>query len=213
MINIQFSTRQNKIIEIVKENQPISSEQIASILKVTRATLRTDLSILTMTGVLDARPKVGYFYTGESRSTLFLDQIKDIKVKDFESTPVVVDEGTSVYNAIVTLFLEDVGTIFVTSKGYLAGVVSRKDFLKSAIGTLDINKVPVGIIMTRMPNIVMTYPEESMYDVAVKIINHQVDSLPVVNKEQNEKKTFYKVVGKISKTSITSLFVDLGAKG
>ncbi|WP_066495385.1 helix-turn-helix transcriptional regulator [Abyssisolibacter fermentans] len=213
MINIQFSTRQNKIIEIVKENQPISSEQIASILKVTRATLRTDLSILTMTGVLDARPKVGYFYTGESRSTLFLDQIKDIKVKDFESTPVVVDEGTSVYNAIVTLFLEDVGTIFVTSKGYLAGVVSRKDFLKSAIGTLDINKVPVGIIMTRMPNIVMTYPEESMYDVAVKIINHQVDSLPVVYKEENEKKILYKVVGKISKTSIASLFVDLGAKG
>lgn len=212
MINIKFSTRQNKIIDIVKEKQPISSEQIASILKVTRATLRADLSVLTMMGVLDARPKVGYYFTGESVNTIFLNQIKDVKVKEFESTPVVVDESTSIYNAIVTLFLEDVGAIFITSKGYLAGVVSRKDFLKSVIGNSDINKVPVGVIMTRMPNIVMTQPEETMYDAAVKIINHQVDSLPVVREENVEGKKQYKVIGRISKTNITSLFVDLGAK-
>ncbi|WDV48247.1 helix-turn-helix transcriptional regulator [Clostridiaceae bacterium M8S5] len=209
---MQFSTRQNKIIEIVKEKQPISSEQIASMLKVTRATLRADLSVLTMMGMLDARPKVGYFFTGQSINTIFANQIKDIKVKSFVSTPVVVDEETSIYNAIVTLFLEDVGTIFVTSKGYLVGVVSRKDFLKSVIGNSDTNKVPVGLIMTRMPNIVMAYPEETMYDVAVKIINHQVDSLPVVKKEESEGKIHYKVIGRISKTNITSLFVDLGAK-
>ena len=58
---IQITERQQKIIDIVKADQPITSEQIASKLGLTRATLRPDLSILTMSGLLDARPKVGYF--------------------------------------------------------------------------------------------------------------------------------------------------------
>ena len=41
-----------------------------SILNVTRATLRSDLAILTMTGILDARPKVGYFYSGINGASL-----------------------------------------------------------------------------------------------------------------------------------------------
>ena len=59
MIIIQLNNRQLKIIDIVKESEPITSESIAAKLNVTRATLRSDLAILTMTGVLDARPKVG----------------------------------------------------------------------------------------------------------------------------------------------------------
>ena len=74
--------RQLKIIQdIVKENEPITSESIASILNVTRATLRSDLAILTMTGILDARPKVGYFYSGISGASLVGNKIKDKKVK------------------------------------------------------------------------------------------------------------------------------------
>ena len=70
MIIIQLNERQLKIIDIVKENEPITSESIASSLNVTRATLRSDLAILTMTGILDARPKVGYFYSGVSEINL-----------------------------------------------------------------------------------------------------------------------------------------------
>ena len=76
MIIIQLNQRQQKIIEIVKENQPITSENIASALNVTRATLRSDLAILTMTGILDARPKVGYFYTGINQINLLGNDIK-----------------------------------------------------------------------------------------------------------------------------------------
>ncbi|MGL4796997.1 MAG: HTH domain-containing protein, partial [Paraclostridium sp.] len=36
---MQLNKRQQKIIDIVKENEPITSEKIASILNVTRATL------------------------------------------------------------------------------------------------------------------------------------------------------------------------------
>ena len=61
MIQIQLSERQKKIIDIVKYNEPITSENIAKKLELTRGTIRPDLAKLTMSGILDARPKVGYF--------------------------------------------------------------------------------------------------------------------------------------------------------
>nr|WP_278244305.1 helix-turn-helix transcriptional regulator [Caldisalinibacter kiritimatiensis] len=206
---MQLTDRQKKIIDIVKREQPITSEAIAEKLSLTRATLRPDLAILTMSGILDARPKVGYFYSGKTALNFFSDQIKNIKVSDIKSVPVIVDEETTVYDAIVTLFLEDVGTIFVVSDGLLTGVVSRKDFIKSAIGGVEINKVPVGVIMTRMPNIVVVESHESILTAAEKIIEHEVDSLPVVEKCEDNGKMGYKVVGRISKTNITRVFVDL----
>ncbi len=210
MITIEFSERQLKIIDIVKESEPITSEQIAKLLNVTRATLRPDLAILTMTGILDARPKVGYLYSGNNAINILCEQIKRIKVNEIKSMPVVIDEQTTLYDAIVTLFLEDVGTIFILSKGYLSGVVSRKDFLKSIMGGTDINKVPVGLIMTRMPNIVMAYPDETALAAAIKIIEHEVDSLPVVERFNQDEKEYYKVIGRVSKTNIAKLLVELG---
>jgi len=212
VITIQLSERQEKIIDIVKENQPITSEKIAKKLKLTRATLRPDLAILTMSGILDARPKVGYIYTGKSIFNVISEKIKNIKVADRKSVPVIVDENTSIYDSIVTMFLEDTGTIFVTSDGYLSGVVSRKDFLKSAIGGLNLNKTPIAVIMTRMPNIIVTYPEESILDAAMKLIEHEIDSLPVVKEViLNNGEKVYKLVGRITKTTITRLFVELGS--
>jgi CBS domain-containing protein len=163
-----------------------------------------------MTGILDARPKVGYLYSGNNAINILCEQIKRIKVNEIKSMPVVIDEQTTLYDAIVTLFLEDVGTIFILSKGYLSGVVSRKDFLKSIMGGTDINKVPVGLIMTRMPNIVMAYPDETALAAAIKIIEHEVDSLPVVERFNQDEKEYYKVIGRVSKTNIAKLLVELG---
>lgn len=205
---IQLSERQEKIIDIVKENQPITSEAIASMLKLTRSTLRPDLAILTMSGILDARPKVGYFYTGKTSLSYISEKIKSIKVSDIKSMPVIVDETISIYDAIVLMFIEDVGSIYVTSKGLLSGVVSRKDFLRNAIGGIDLNKMPIGMIMTRMPNIVYVEPEDSVLDAAIKLIDHEIDSLPVI--EENAEAKGYKVLGRITKTTITRLFVELG---
>ncbi len=210
MISIELTNRQKKIIKIVQENEPITSEKIAEIIKVTRATLRPDLAILTMIGILDARPKVGYFYSGKSTSNIFAQEVKDIKVKDIMSLPVIVSEESPVYEGIVTLFLEDVGTIFVVSDtGSLIGIVSRKDFLKSALGGSDMNKVPIGMIMTRSPNIVTISPEETALESAIKIIEHEVDSLPVVEKVKENDKEMLKVIGRISKSNIAKLFVEL----
>ncbi|MCI6667997.1 helix-turn-helix transcriptional regulator [Romboutsia timonensis] len=209
MTIIQLNPRQLKIIDIVKENEPITSESIASILNVTRATLRSDLAILTMTGILDARPKVGYFYSGINGASLVGNKIKDKKVKDIMSMPVVIKQDTNIYDSIVTMFLSDVGSVFIIDENEnLCGIVSRKDLLKATIGSADINKMPVGMIMTRTPNVITTNKEDDVVLAAKKIIEHEVDSIPVV--EINEEDTNQiKVIGRLSKTNITKLFLEI----
>lgn len=208
---IQLSKRQMEIMEIVKADQPITSEQIAEKLGLTRATLRPDLTVLTMIGILEARPKVGYFYSGKSLLSVMGSFIKNLNVMDVKTHPVVVSEETTVYDAIVTMFLEDTGNIFVQHNGYLSGIVSRKDFIKVTIGTNDIKTLPVAMIMTRMPNIVYAETHESVFDAAQKLILHEVDSLPVVEKVISDNSVVYlKVIGKISKTTITKVMVQIG---
>ncbi len=212
MIDIKLSKRQEEIIELVKEHQPITSEQLAERLSVTRAALRPDLAILTMTGILEARPKVGYLYSNKKGNSIVYDYIKEITVGEIKSSPTVVNEDTNLYDAIVQLFLADAGTMFIENNGYITGAVSRKDFLKIALGNTDIHRVPVGIIMTRMPNIITVEDSDTAYEAAKKIIEHQVDSLPVVEKVKDEDgKEQYKITGKVSKTNITKLFVKLGS--
>jgi len=212
VISINLSSRQEEIIELVKKYQPITSEKLAERLNVTRAALRPDLSILTMTGILEARPKVGYMYSKNNTNTIVYDYIKEITVADIKSMPVVVTEDTTVYDAVVELFLNDAGTIFVTNNENLVGAVSRKDFLKIALGNTDVHKVPIGIIMTRMPNIITVSDQDLAYDAARKIIEHEVDSLPVVEKAiGSDGKRILKITGKVSKTTITKLFVKLGS--
>lgn len=209
MTIIQLNPRQLKIIDIVKENEPITSEHIASILNVTRATLRSDLAILTMTGILDARPKVGYFYSGINGSSLVGNNIKDKKVKDIMSMPVVIKQDINIYESIVTMFLSDVGSIFVIDDNEnLCGIVSRKDLLKATIGSADINKIPVGMIMTRTPNVVTADKDDDIILATKKIIEHEVDSIPVVETNE-EDENHVKVIGRLSKTNITKLFLEL----
>ncbi|HLS66460.1 MAG TPA: helix-turn-helix transcriptional regulator [Pseudogracilibacillus sp.] len=203
---MELSERQEKIIHIVKENGPITGEQIAEKLDLSRATLRPDLAILTMAGYLEARPRVGYFYTGKTGSELLTEKIKQYKVKDFQSVPVVVKENDSVYDAISTMFLGDVGTLFVVDEdSCLKGVLSRKDLLRASLGNQDLTTVPVHIIMTRMPNITVCYPDDLLIEAAKMLIDKQIDGLPVV-KETDQ--GLY-IVGRITKTTITKAFVEL----
>lgn len=204
---MEFNERQKQIIDIVKEHEPITSEQIASLLNLTRSTLRTDLSILTKMHILEARPKVGYCYVDDAHRSLATSDVKAIKVHEVMSRSVAVDEKVSIYDAIVTMFLEDAGTIFVLSDNHLAGVISRKDFIKSAIGEADMKSIPVGIIMTRMPNIVCVDESEDIVSAAKKLMDHEIDCVPVIENLQGSQQL--KVVGRLSKTNITECFVEM----
>lgn len=211
MKSIELTVRQERILDIVKNDGPISGEEIASRLSLSRAALRPHLAVLTMSGILNARPRVGYFYAGKSQDTLIAETFRKIKVRDFKSRPIVIRESVSVYDAIVTLFLEDVGTLFVVEdNGILHGVVSRKDFLKCTMGKADLQKMPVGVIMTRMPNIITTTMDESILDVSHKIIEYEVDSLPVVKENKDGS---LEVMARVTKTNLARVLVALGGKG
>ncbi|MFD2446098.1 helix-turn-helix transcriptional regulator [Bacillus sp. CGMCC 1.16607] len=206
MITIELNKRQELILQIVKDSGPITGEQIADQLNLTRATLRPDLAILTMAGFLDARPRVGYFYTGKSGTQLLTENLKKLYVKDYQSIPVVVSENVSVYDAICTMFLEDVGTMFVVDQAtVLVGVLSRKDLLRASLGKQDLSNIPVNIIMTRMPNITMCQKEDLLIEVAKKLIEKQIDALPIVKETEKG----FEVIGRITKTNITKAFLSL----
>ena len=197
----------------MKRNGPIKGEDIADNLDLSRAALRADLAILTMTGYLEARPRVGYMYSGKTVNSLIADRVKQTKVGEIKSVPVVVNSNQSIYDAVVTIFLEDVGTLFVINNdGFLEGVVSRKDLLKSMLGNSNLDKIPISIIMTRMPNVHVTTETESVWEAARKITEYEIDSLPVIREVKNDLYKSYKVIGRISKTTITKLFVELGCR-
>lgn len=163
-----------------------------------------------MAGFLDARPRVGYFYTGKTAKQLLGEHIRSLFVKEYKSVPVVVTEETSVYEAICTMFLEDVGTIYVINKeGFLAGVLSRKDLLQVAMGQQDLHQVPVSVAMSRMPNLITCTNEDTLYDAACSMMKHQVDSLPVV-RAISDSPIQFEIVGRITKTTIVKAFVELG---
>ncbi|QQU17360.1 helix-turn-helix transcriptional regulator [Enterococcus casseliflavus] len=203
---MELSQRQMKIIEIVKEHQPISGETIAKQLGLSRATLRNDLSILTMTGLLDARPKVGYFYTGQTVEPLLFEKLYHTKVAEIMIPPLLISQTVSVYEAVTTLFMYDVGSLYVKNdQDELIGVLSRKDLLRFAISNAAPEKTPVAMIMTRMPNIVTISPEETILTAGTLLGRQEVDTLPVVDPQEPKK-----VIGKITKTRLMNYFIQAG---
>ena len=191
---MKFSDRQTEIIEIVEK------------LGLSRATIRSDLSVLTMINILGARPKFGYFYTGKSILSQLSDDLKKLKLRDYMSLPFSCDQKTSVYDVVVGLFMEDLSSMFITDVGYLVGIVSRKDLIRFMIGDADIKKTPISVIMTRMPNVFYVDVNDSVYKAANLIVTKGIDSLPVVEVKKNNN---LEVVGRFTKTNVTRLFVDV----
>jgi len=208
---LEWTERQQRIVEIVKASGSITGEQIAAKLDLTRATLRPDLSILTMSGILEARPRVGYSYRENRGPSPIMERMLQLRVCAFKSMAITVLESASIYDATVTMFTQNVGSLSVVDADrVLLGMLSRKDVLKASLGKSDLQQVPVGVIMTRMPNIYMTTPDEPVLSAAKKLVQHQVDSLPVVevyvDENGNER---FEVVGRFTKTNVTKLFVEL----
>lgn len=205
--HIELSNRQSEIVEIVKHNGPITGEKIAEQLSLTRATLRPDLAILTMSGFLEARPRVGYFYSGKSTNQLLTEKLRQYVVKDYQSLPIILKSDMSVYEAICTIFLEDVSTLFVVNQNYdFIGVCSRKDLLRASMIGEDIHTMPISVIMTRMPNLTYVKENDLLVLAAQLMIEKEIDSIPIVRGKENGK---LEAIGRISKTTITKLFVSI----
>lgn len=201
---MQLTQRQMDIMEIVKQYEPITGEQIAEQLGVSRPTIRSDLAVLVMLGMLDAKPKVGYFLgshvstAGEAMKRLVEKQVHEVM-----AGPVVVKESTTVQDAVIMMFLEDVGSLLVIDgQGELSGVVSRKDVLKLTLGNANAPQMPISMAMTRRPKIITVAPEDKVIDAAAKMSHHQVDSLPVIDQTGA-------IAGVISTAMMTKLLLEL----
>lgn len=201
-------------MKIVEEGQPISGELIAERLNSTRPMIRSDLAMLVMLHYLEAKPKVGYtlgsgFVHSRGASS---ERLQGMKVRDYQSAPVVISETATVGDAVVSLFLEDVGTLFVSdADGCLAGVVSRKDLLRITLGNAAAPSMPISLVMTRQPNIHTIAPDDTLLNAAGKMISYEVDSLPVVQAASSASGDPHKVevVGRITKTTITKALLEL----
>ena len=205
---MKLSKREEQIAQIVREEGPVTGSAIAEHLEVTRSALRSDLSVLTMLGVLDARPNVGYYYVGLSKETQTAERLKSFLVSDVLSQAVVVSGETSLYDTIVTIFTEDVGTILVCDDSYLVGVVSRKDLLRASMGQTDSHAMPISMIMTPVSKVITVEPSDTLVEAAQKMIDYEVDCLPVVVREDVGNKKRLKVVGRVSKTTVTKVFLE-----
>lgn len=122
------------------------------------------------------------------------------------SMPTIMDEDSTIYSAIVAMFVKDVGSIFITKNNFLKGVVSRKDLLKISISGVDLANLPISLVMTKVPNVVYLKPDDTVEDAIRKLVINDVDSLPVVHTIDD--KTL-QVIGRFSKTSIVRLFMEV----
>lgn len=200
VIFIELSERQEEILSIVNKSQPITGEDIASDLGTSRSTLRTDLEVLTKLGFLEAKPRVGYIIKNGQNV-----HYKDKKVSDVMSVAVVINERASLHDAVVSIFLNDVGSLFVSGEKGLIGIISRKDIVTAMLGGKDINTIPVNMIMTRMPNVVTVEAGSFVSEAVYKLIHHEIDSLPVVEHKDGN----INIVGRFTKTNSTKLFYEI----
>ncbi|WP_049825382.1 helix-turn-helix transcriptional regulator [Paenibacillus polymyxa] len=212
---IDLTARQVEILNIVQKHAPITGDQIAEMLNLSKATIRTDLSKLGILNYIDAKPKVGYFVGKRgtpNREEKF--RLLQMKVGDLHGVPVIVRETTTIQEAVVALFLENVSNLIVTDEdGDLAGVASRKDLLKVTLGNPNAATIPVSLVMTRQANVVTVSPEDTVLEAARKIIARQIDSLPVVVPSNSDKPgEHWKVVGRITKTNIIKMLLDMVAE-
>ncbi|EKQ17257.1 CBS domain-containing protein [Lacticaseibacillus paracasei] len=199
----QLTQRQNKIIQLLKAESPMTGETLATKLNISLATIRADLRLLTTIGILDARPKVGYAYQGVNLLQMDSQKFFQTTIAAILLPPTEIKLTTSMEEAVTKLFLADVGSLYVLDDdGALVGLISRKDLLRASFTNRD-TTLPASIVMTRMPNVITVTADTSIIAASKLLLKHNVDSLPVV---QNAGDTH--VIGKITKNRIFKYLIE-----
>ena len=200
---LKLSERQKKIVEIVKDQQPLSGEKISDLLDISRATLRSNLSFLTLVGILKATPKVGYTYSGSDLESVFFFDTFRKEVADIMTSPVLVTSDSYIQDAIITLFMYDADVIYVIDEDkLLLGIMSRKDLLRASLNS-NIASTPVAVCMTRMPHIKTCHKNMNILEAAVLLQDYAIDSLPIVDQE-NERQ----ILGSVTKTALLDYIIQ-----
>lgn len=201
---LKLTDRQNQIIEIVKRKNPITSKQIAAELGLSMPTIRSDLRLLTAFGILEAKPKVGYAFNESPSKALSYAKLYAEPIENILQHPTEIRENATLTEAVNTLFIEDVGSLYVIGNNQeLVGLISRKDLLRATLNNTNASLTLASTVMTRMPNIFTVTPDMSVIETGRLLLERKVDSLPVVDKHDPTK-----VVGKITKNRIFQHFIS-----
>ena len=136
------------------------------------------MAVLLSGEVIAARRRLGYYYLGGGEDPAAAE-IRSCTAESCMSRPVLVSAESNAYDAAVLLFTEDIGTLFVGKPDDVMGVVSRKDLLKTAMGRENLTKVPISMVMTSRSKMIFAEPDEDMVSVAQKLIDYEIDCLPV----------------------------------
>ena len=165
--------------------------------------MRSDLSFLTLVGILKATPKVGYTYSGSDLETLFFFDTFQKKIEDVMTSPVLVSHDSFIQDAIITLFMYDADVLYVIDEEKkLLGILSRKDLLRAALNA-NINVTPVAVCMTRMPHIKTCHKDLNILEAAALLQDFAIDSLPVVD-DRNEGH----IIGTITKSTLLNFIIQ-----
>ncbi|WP_143805701.1 HTH domain-containing protein, partial [Oenococcus oeni] len=79
---MDFTKRQTRIINMLKQTSPLTSEKIAGNLELSVSTIRPDLRFLTSVEILNARPKVGYEFKGNQLLNFDYDHIYQTPISE-----------------------------------------------------------------------------------------------------------------------------------
>ena len=200
---MELSDRQQQILDIVKAQQPLSGEKIAEELGISRATLRSDLSFLTLAGILQAAPKIGYTYAGSQIEPFLFDETFHTGISELMVPPLLIEQSTPIREAITNLCMYNVRAIFVVDEQkLLIGTLNQKDLLRGSLTTSN-DQTPVAVCMTRLANVVTVTPEMNILEVAQLMTQYDTEALAVVDQKNSRK-----IIGKITKSRILAYIIE-----
>lgn len=131
------------------------------------------------------------------------------KVKDYMKSPVyVIERNEPIQRARNLMFKYDVGRLPVMDSGKLVGIVTKYDITNRLCQAAPewrrrpIDLVPIHLVMTESP--VTIYPDATMSQAAVLMLDNEVSGLPVEKDET--------IVGMITSRDIQRYFSEQNIK-